>query len=260
MARSETIAEGITLHLGDCLDILPSLPKVDAVVTDPPYGINEAAGKNASRGKLAVSKDYGNDDWDFKPVTPELMNLVRSAGQHAIIFGGNFYDLPPTSCWLVWDKENGASDFADCELAWTNLPKAVRRIKFMWNGMLRAHGEPRGDHPTQKPVGVMKWCLGHLPSTAATILDPFMGSGTTGVAAVKMGRKFIGIERVEKYFDAACRRIAEAIKEPDLFVAAPKVADEQYDFNDDFGKSIELAYETIRERKANGGPDWEPGK
>ena len=150
MARVETIAEGVTLYLGDCREILPTLGKVDAVVTDPPYGIGEAAGKNASRGNLAVAKDYGNARWDDEPIAPELMRLVRSAARYAIVFGGNYYNCPPASCWLVWDKENGASDFADCELAWTNLPKAVRRINFMWNGMLRANGEKRGDPPNTK--------------------------------------------------------------------------------------------------------------
>jgi len=227
MSRIEQLAEGVTLHLGDCREILPTLGKVDAVVTDPPYGIGEAAGKNKSRGNLAVAKDYGTDEWDNKPVTADLMRLVRSAGRFSIIFGGNYYDCPPASCWLVWDKENGTNDFADCELAWTNLPKAVRRLKFMWNGMLRAHGEPRGDHPTQKPIGVMKWCIEQLPADCLQILDPFMGSGTTGVAAAKMGRHFIGIEREPKYFDIACRRIQAALDAPDMFVETPKPAKQE---------------------------------
>lgn len=205
-----------TLYLGDCRDILPTLPKVDAVVTDPPYGIGEAAGKNASRGNLAAAKDYGNASWDNEPVSPDLMEVVCAAGQWLIVFGGNYYAFPPTSCWLVWDKEN-TGDFADAELAWTNLPKAVRLLRYMWNGMLRKHGESRGDHPTQKPIGVMKWCISHLPDTATTILDPFMGSGTTGVAAVQMGRDFIGIEREESYFDIACKRIEDAQRQGSLF-------------------------------------------
>lgn len=217
--RVEKIGD-CTLYLGDCLEILPTLGKVDAVVTDPPYGIGEAAGKNKSRGNIAVAKDYGDDQWDDVPVTPELMAAVRAAGRWNIIFGGNYYDLPAASCWLVWDKENGNNDFADCELAWTNLPKAVRRIKFMWNGMLRQNGEPRGDHPTQKPVGVMKWALGHLID-AHSVIDPFMGSGTTGVACVALGLNFTGIEREQKYFDIACRRIEEAYRQPRLF-AEPK--------------------------------------
>ena len=217
-----------TLYCGDCLDILPTLDQVDAVVTDPPYGIGEAAGANKSRCKLAVAKDYGSSDWDDEPIDAELMQIVRDAGRWQIIFGGNYYICPPAKCWLVWDKMNGSSDFADCELAWTNLPKAVRLIQYRWNGMLRQNNEPRGDHPTQKPIGVMRWCIDHLPH-AQTILDPFMGSGTTGVAAVQMGRKFIGIEREPKYFDIACKRIEEAQRQGDMFVeaAAPAKAEQQ---------------------------------
>lgn len=212
--RKEVIGDA-TLYLGDCRDILPTLPKVDAVITDPPYGIGEAAGKNASRGRLAVAKDYGNDTWDNSPVDADLLNAVVSHGKYAVVFGGNYYAMPATSCWLVWDKENGDSDFADCELAWTNLPKAVRRIRYMWNGMLRANGEQRGDHPTQKPIGVMKWAISH--AGGKTILDPFMGSGTTGVAAMEMGLQFLGIEREPKYFEAACRRIENAQRQQKLF-------------------------------------------
>jgi DNA modification methylase len=95
---------------------------------------------------------------------------------------------------------------------------AVRRIRYMWNGMLRANNEPRGDHPTQKPVGVMRWALGHLPPDVQTVLDPFAGSGTTGVACVQLGLKFTGIEREERYFDAMCRRIEQAYKQADLFI------------------------------------------
>lgn len=209
MTRKEVIGNA-TLYLGDCRDILPTLPKVDAVITDPPYGIGEAAGKNKSRGKLAVAKDFGDDSWDDEPISDDLIRMVREAGKWAVIFGGNYYAMPPAKCWLVWDKENGESDFADCELAWTNLPKAVRRIRYMWNGMLRANGEPRGDHPTQKPVGVMAWAINHVPAPNGLILDPFMGSGTTGVAAMNLQRQFIGIEREPKYFDIACRRIEDA--------------------------------------------------
>lgn len=208
MVRCETIGRA-TLYLGDCATILPTLQRVDLVCTDPPYGIGEAAGKAKTRGKLAIAKDYGNDDWDNAPVAPEVMAMVRAAGQWQIIFGGNYYDCPAAKCWLVWDKVNGENDFADCEMAWTNLPKAARLIRYMWNGMLREKGAQRGDHPTQKPLEVMRWCINHAPASD-TILDPFMGSGTTGVAAVQMDKAFIGIEREERYFEAACRRIREA--------------------------------------------------
>lgn len=212
--RKEVIGNA-TLYLARCENVLPSLPKVCAVVTDPPYGIGEAANSNASRSKLAASKDYGKEDWDDVPISDELMTAVIAAGKRAVVFGGNYYRLPPTRCWLVWDKENGENDFADCELAWTNLPKAVRRIRYMWHGMLRQNNEPRGDHPTQKPVGVMRWVLSHLPD-AQTILDPFMGSGTTGVACMELGRSFIGIEKSERYFDIACRRIEDAQRQGKL--------------------------------------------
>ena len=213
--RIETIGEA-QLYLGDCRDVLPTLPKVDAVLTDPPYGIGENSKKVASRGKLAPPIDYGDFDWDKAPAPQEIIDLCRDVSKFQIIFGGNYFALPPTSCWLVWDKQNGTNDFADCELAWTNLEKAVRRIYWLWNGMIRK-GDDIREHPTQKPVGVMEWCINHLPKDTDSILDPFMGSGTTGVACANLGRKFIGIELEPKYFDIACRRIETAYKQPRLF-------------------------------------------
>lgn len=214
--RKEVIGD-CRLILGDCMEVMPTIGKVDAVVTDPPYGIDENHKKVASRGKLATPKDYGEFNWDKSPPPQAVIDYMREISNHQIIFGGNYFNLPPTSCWLVWDKQNGDNDFADCELAWTNLNKAVRRIYWRWNGMIRKGNDVR-EHPTQKPEGVMSWCLTHIPN-ARTILDPFMGSGTTGVACVKAGRKFIGIEREPSYFDIACRRIEEAYKQPDMFVA-----------------------------------------
>lgn len=236
LEKSRVVIGDCTLYCEDAEFIVPTLSRVDALVTDPPYGIGEARANPRPRGKTVGSalkgvkrvlvRSWEAQDWDDAPISKELMDLIRSKAKHQIIFGGNFYELPPTACWLVWDKLQSAA-FADCELAWTNLPKAVRRLQYMWNGMLRANNEPRGDHPTQKPLGVMKWCIEHLPADVETILDPFMGSGTTGVAAVKMGKKFIGIERERKYFDIACRRIEEAYRQPDMFVQAPEKKPEQ---------------------------------
>ena len=211
--RIERIGDS-TLYLGDSLKILPMLDPVDAVVTAPPYGIGEARGKNKSRGNRAPAKDYGVDSWDDETVD-EAIPLIRDVSKQQVIFGGNFYDLPPTSCWLVWDKENGKNDFADGEIAWTNLKKALRIKRYMWNGMLKANNERRGDHPTQKPVGIMEWAISH--TDGESVLDPFMGSGTTGVACANLGRKFIGIELHEKYFDIACERIAGAYSQGRLF-------------------------------------------
>lgn len=199
--------------LGDCAEAMPGLGRFDACVTDPPYGIKEH-GNNTRHGKVRAT-DYGRDSWDNE-TQPLLIEAVCKATDWQIIFGGNYYAMPPTSCYLVWDKQR-SGDFADCELAWTNLKKAVRRVCYRWNGFIRANQEPRGDHPTQKPIGVMRWCIGHLPQDVSTILDPFAGSGTTGVACALMGKVFTGIEREQKYFDIACRRIESALKQPELF-------------------------------------------
>lgn len=201
---------GITIYHGDAGEILPGIASVDLLLTDPPYGIGEARGKNKSRGKVAVAKDYGSSTWDDRPPASWLIDLMRDRAKWQIIFGGNYFALPPTSCWLVWDKDNGETDFADCELAWTNLTKAVRRKRHRWQGMLQEPGQPREhrEHPTQKPLPVMAWALSQAPE-AASVLDPFMGSGTTLVAAKNLGRSAIGIEREERYCEVAARRLSQ---------------------------------------------------
>ena len=204
----------ITIYHGDCREILPSLEPVDLVLTDPPYGIGEAAGKNKSRTRLAIAQDFGDDAWDDAPIAQDLMACVLAAGSTQIIFGGNYYDLPPTSCWLIWDKENGASDFADCEMAWTNMAQAVRLFRWQWHGFIQGdmkHKERR-QHPTQKPVPVMRWCI-EQSKTTGTILDPFMGSGTTLRAAKDLNRKVIGIELEERYCEIAAKRMAQMAME-----------------------------------------------
>ncbi|KRA00262.1 hypothetical protein ASD64_01425 [Mesorhizobium sp. Root157] len=221
--RKEVTIGDCRLILGDCREILPTLGHFDAVLTDPPYGIGaDAAASKVSGfqggGMKAAKGVYAATDWDAAPPAQEVIDLMREISTHQIVFGGNYFHLPPSKCWLVWDKQTNGG-FADCELAWTNLNKPVRRIVHMWNGMLRKGGEERNEHPTQKPLGVMQWCLTHIPQ-AKTILDPFMGSGTTGVACVKAGRTFVGIEREPSYFDIACRRIQKAVDQPDMFVAA----------------------------------------
>jgi DNA modification methylase len=217
--REERIG-GQRLILGDCLDVMPELGPVDAVCTDPPYGIGEGNLKGQTRKNAAAPIEYaGSDGWDSE-TADEAVAMAVGMVRHSVIFGGNYYQLPPSSCWLVWDKQN-SGDFADCELAWTNLPKAVRRIYWRWNGMIRKGDDVR-EHPTQKPVGVMEWCLGFLPD-AKTILDPFMGSGTTLVACQKLGRLGVGIEIDPDYFEIACKRVEDATRQPDLFVEpAPK--------------------------------------
>jgi DNA modification methylase len=196
---------------GDCREVLPTLESVDLVLTDPPYGINENAHRIASRGKLAATTDYGKFDWDKKPAADDLIELSINKGKSAIIWGGNYFQVPPSRGWFVWDKQNGDNDFADCELAWTNLKTSVRIFRFLWNGMLRA-GQARGVkrvHPTQKPVELMRWCIGFAPEVK-TILDPFMGSGTTLRAAKDLGIHSIGIELNEEYCEAAASRLRQS--------------------------------------------------
>lgn len=214
---------GQRLILGDCLEVMPMLERFDAVVTDPPYGIGESQKKNLSRHKLSECTVYAGGDFDHQPASSEQIDLIRGISDRQIVWGGNYFELPPSKCWLVWDKQNGASDFADCELAWTNMNRAVRRIYWQWSGMIRK-GEARGVksvHLTQKPLEVMAWCLGFLPDSR-TILDPFMGSGTTLVACQRLGRQGTGIELDLEYFAIACKRVDEAARQPDLLIPQPK--------------------------------------
>ncbi len=212
--RVEHLAEGVEVHLGDCRDILPTLGRVDAVVTDPPYGI----AKNMQGGTWGASNKIKKmQEWD-QNAQQEWVDDIIKLNVPAIIWGGNYFITPSSRCWLVWKKPYFPT-MADCELAWTNFDANAR----VWEGN-RTDGQK--EHPTQKPVSLIQWCIRHTDN-AQTILDPFMGSGTTGVAAVKLGRKFIGIEIDPGYFDIACRRISDALARPDLFIERPAPAKQE---------------------------------
>jgi site-specific DNA-methyltransferase (adenine-specific) len=191
---------------------------IDLVLTDPPYGIGETNKKNSSRGCLAKTTDFGEYSWDSNRPDKKYFDEIIRVSKNQIIFGGNYFIdfLHPSNCWIVWDKDNGATDFADCELAWTSFGSAVRKIKWKWQGMLQQAGvkKEKRVHPTQKPVGVMAWILEHYSKEGETILDPFMGSGTTGVACKKLNRDFIGIELDADYFKIASDRIAKPVEVP----------------------------------------------
>lgn len=214
---------------GDCADVLPTLPMFDLLLTDPPYGINvnnTTYREQATRpGKALAHKNLHRDkcgEWDKTPPTPELLALAMSKAQHHILWGGNYFDVPPARGWLVWDKDNGSNDYADCELAYTNIDMAVRLLKYTWHGMRQQDmkNKERRLHPTQKPVPVMAWCLSFVPQ-ARTVLDPFAGSGTTGVACKRLRRHCTLIERDLDYCRIAAKRLAEAQPMMDLDSPVP---------------------------------------
>lgn len=210
-----------SLYLGDCLDVLPTLApgSVDAVVTDPPYGIGKrlVSGGTTSGGwhRMVASQA---DEWDVRP-SRESFDLIFGMSDEQIIWGGNFFGLPPCNKPLCWDKiRPNQKNVSEWEYAWTSLTGRAEMFRHCANGGFLL-ATPR-EHPTQKPVALMEWCLGFVEGE--TILDPYMGSGTTGIACVKAGRRFIGIEREPKYFEIAKRRIAEAYDQYALFPREPK--------------------------------------
>ena len=206
--RIEQIGDA-TLYLGDCLEILPALGPVDAVVTDPPYGIgaDEAAAKN--KGKWGW-KFYGKSQWDRCVPPRKIFDMLRECSKHQIFWGGNYFTdlLPPTMQWLIWDKGQRQFSLADFEVAWSSQQKAGPIFDYSRSRAVQDGKE----HPTQKPVALITWCI-HLLPHPLIILDPFMGSGTTGVACANLGRRFIGIEIEPKYFDIACKRIEQAYQQ-----------------------------------------------
>lgn len=217
--RIEQIGD-CTLILGDCLSVLPTLGKVDAVVTDPPYGIADKwkGGFSAKHGWGKAKGESGlRNEWDARPLDRRALDVLLAAADQHIIWGGNYFDLPPSRCWLIWNKPERGFSLAEAEMAWTNHDNVVRVFD-------APRSEPDRLHPTQKPVALMSWCV---QKTTGAVLDPFMGSGTTGVACVKLGRKFIGIEIEPRYFDIACKRIEDAYKQGDLFIESPKPKPEQ---------------------------------
>lgn len=214
--RVEVIGDCIMIE-GDCLQVMPQIGKVDAVVTDPPYGI----GYLASQPNAVKHKKIANDE------SPIDLSSILSAECCVLVFGANNFpdQLPHRGRWLCWDKRtiDGAADAmmgSPFELAWANKTNGYDKIvRILHGGVVNADGGSRV-HPTQKPIQSMIKSIDWVARDARTILDPFMGSGTTGVACVKTGRAFIGIELDPDYFDIACKRIREAYAQPDFFIAA----------------------------------------
>jgi site-specific DNA-methyltransferase (adenine-specific)/modification methylase len=192
---------------GDCRDILPGLGKFDAVITDPPFGLGDKMSGGTWGAKIGFKEMLA---WDSEAPSLELLLQIIAMAPRAVMWGGNYFGLPASRGWLVWDKANAVPTMADVELAWTNLDRPAKRFR----GLV---GRVEFGHPTQKPLDLMVWTIEQAGSPAS-VLDPFMGSGSTGVACAQLGRAFTGIERERKYFDIACERIAAAQAQGQMFV------------------------------------------
>lgn len=256
---------GQIIH-ADCVEIMSQLPAkyVDLVLTDPPYGIGECRGQHKSRNANRVDRRNGRpiiinhpgyeiSEWDLRPPPIQVWVLLQSISQNQIVWGGNYVaeHLGNSPCWIVWDKVNGNSDFADCELAWTSFKSAVRLVAFMWSGFCQgksiAEGrtnqgdkslcEPRV-HPTQKPVALFKWCLEKYSKPGDLVLDPFAGSGTTALACHALGRRFICIEREKSYVDIARNRLKEAQAQLDLFRPVAQTEQEEPHQTEMWGEDV----------------------
>jgi DNA modification methylase len=209
--------DSIVLYCCDCREILPKLPKVDLVLTDPPYGIGYKPQKHNSRRSMGdrnfcatdqLTGDTGLLDFDARPIYEQF----KASGQ--VWWGANNYadSLPRSRGWLVWYKADGMekTDFSHADMAWTNRDMPIRGRNYLWMGMCKAGEKERAQHPTQKPVNIMQWSISFFPG-CRTILDPFSGSGTTLVAAKHLGRRAIGIEIEEKYCAITKRRLGQGV-------------------------------------------------
>lgn len=208
----------------DCMEYMKTLPDkcFDLCIADPPYGIKEDGLKNHSRSKLAKAQEYTPKDWDKQAMPKEFFDELIRVSKNQIIWGANHfisqipYDSP---CWIVWDKDNGNNDFADCELAWTSFKTAVRRFKYRWAGMLQENmkNKERRIHPTQKPVDLYGWLLLNYAPQGGLIFDPMMGSQSSRIAAHRLGFDYVGCERDEEYFLNGNKRFEEETRQLQFF-------------------------------------------
>lgn len=194
---------GIVIYHADCREILPHLPKVDLVLTDPPYGIGFAAQPT----DYQRIRGFKPTSWDDKPVDSETIALIMKMGRISIIWGGNYYSMPPSRGWLAWTKPDSPPSMGNVEFAWTSMDRCARHII----QSIAATNAERVGHPTQKPLAVILWAIEQAPNDCTTILDPFMGSGTTLRAAKDLGRQCIGIELEEKYCEIAAKRLRQEV-------------------------------------------------
>jgi len=214
----------IHLYNQDCMEAMASMKdnEFDLAIVDPPYGIKEDGKKNHSRSVMAKSKEYTPKNWDSSAPPKKYFDELQRVSKKQIIWGANHFisRIPKnSSCWIVWNKENGENDFADCELAWTSFKSAVRMFSFRWQGMLQGNMKNKEHriHPTQKPVALYTWLLDKYAQKGWKILDTHLGSGSSAIAAHDLGYEFHGYELDEEYFEAASKRLKEHQKQLQLF-------------------------------------------
>ena len=201
--------DAVTIYHGNCREILPQLGRFDLLLTDPPYGIGYGGKENSVGGTEGRAKNgwkTWETTWDESPVDKSTLDFCLSISDASIVWGGNYFELPPSMGWLVWDKGQRNFSLADAELAWTSRRAAVRVFTYTRAAAMR---EGRS-HPTQKPLPLFQWCLSFAPD-AETILDPFAGSCTTGRAAKDLGRKCVCIEREERYCEIGAKRMSQEV-------------------------------------------------
>jgi site-specific DNA-methyltransferase (adenine-specific) len=219
MTNNMTLTETLnTIILGDCYEFMKCLPDkcIDVVIADPPYGINVLKNNRIGGLRSGYTNSYKpmiNDD-----VKVDLTELFR-VSKHQIIFGGNYFDLPVTKSWVVWDKKlqnDWNDDFSDGELIWTSFSRPLRIHRHLYVGFIQSEREIRC-HPTQKPIGLMKWLINNYTHIDDVIFDPFMGSGSTCIAAKQLNRKYIGCELDADYFNIASKRLKQIIAVNEFF-------------------------------------------
>ena len=193
--------DGIVLYCGDNREILPELGRFDLLLTDPPFGHGERW-QGGTWGAAAMYKDAMK--WDQKTPSVDTINNCLLAAESSIVWGGNYFSLPPSRCWLSWEKTSRMATLADFELAYTSMDRPSKAF------VEDRNSDGKRVHPTQKPLSLMRWCLQFVPD-AQTILDPFAGSGTTLLAAKLEGRQCTGIEISEDYCRIAVERLKQGV-------------------------------------------------
>jgi len=211
------------VYLEDCVEALKRFPDkhFDLAIVDPPYGIGMDKTHFKTKSSNAKPTEYGKKDWDNAIPSKEYFNELLRVSKNQIVWGGNYFveNLTNSSCWVVWDKDNGNSIHADCELAWTSYNTGVRKVKYLWHGMRQQNMKNKEEriHPTQKPIALYKWLLMNYASEGNLILDTHLGSGSSRIAAYKGGFNFVGFEIDKDYYEAQEKRFKDFVSQLRLF-------------------------------------------